>query len=854
MSCMCKFNIGLLLALFSFSIINAQISTDKKLSELSVDAPREYEIGGIIVTGSENLDNQVVTLISGLSIGDKITIPGSDITDAIKNLWRQRLFDDIGIYITEVKGEVVFLEIRLKELPKLSKYGIRGLKKSKQNDLREELDLNSGAIVTENLVIQTKNTARRFFVEKGYLNTEVTIVTRPDTTRGNSVIMDITVRKGEKVKIKDINFHGNTVTEVEKEHFFDWFNNTEGLSDRKLRKAMKETKRKRLWTIFKSSKLNREDYKEDKNSIINKYNSLGYRDARIVRDSVTQVSEDRVVIDIYIEEGRKYYFRNITWLGNTKYSNETLDKVLKIKKGEIYDADYLQERLFLDPNGGDISSLYLDNGYLFFDLNPVEVLVENDSIDLEMRIREGREATIRNVTVVGNDRTNDHVILREIRTRPGDLFRRSDIQRSLRELQQLGFFEPTELDVKPMPDAETGTVDIEYSVAERSTSQLELQGGWGGNRIVGTLGLNFNNFSAKNIFKKGAWQPLPSGDGQTINLRAQSNGPTYQSYSASFTEPWLGGKKPISLTTSIYHNVQNSFLSKSDPNFYSLKITGVTVGLGMRLRRPDDYFTLYQAIDFQRYALNNYQFRESGITFPDDDIYNIAYKITWGRNSTDYPIYPRKGSLFNITGEATLPYSWFRGETNYSEMPGYERYKFLEYYKIKVNSSWFTEILPKLVIKSAGEFGYLGAFSQDLGLPPFERFYLGGSGLQNFVLDGREVVALRGYPDNRVLPENQDRGLAGSIYNKFTLELRYLITENPSAQIFTLGFLEAGNSYSNFENYEPFKLKRSAGFGVRIFMPMFGLLGVDFGYGFDQLPGAVEPSGWNTHFIIGQQF
>ncbi len=851
---MCKFNIGLLLALFSFSITNAQISTEKKLSELSVDSPKEYEIGGIIVTGSENLDNQVVTLISGLQIGDKITIPGADITDAIKNLWRQKLFDDIGIYITEIKGEVVFLEIRLKELPKLSKYGIRGLKKSKQNDLREELDLNSGAIVTENLIIQTKNTARQFFIDKGYLNTEVNIVTRPDTSRGNSVIMDITVRKGEKVKIKDINFHGNTVVEVEKEHFFDWFNNTEGLSDRKLRKAMKETKRKRLWTIFKSSKLNREDYKEDKKSIINKYNSLGYRDARIVRDSITQVSEDRIVIDIYIEEGRKYYFRNITWLGNTKYSNEVLNTVLKIKKGEVYDADYLQERLFMDPNGGDVSSLYLDNGYLFFDLNPVEVLVENDSIDLEMRIREGREATIRNVTVVGNDRTNDHVILRELRTRPGDLFRRSDIQRSLRELQQLGFFEPTELDVKPMPDAETGTVDIEYSVVERSTSQLELQGGWGGNRIVGTLGLNFNNFSAKNIFKKGAWQPLPSGDGQTINLRAQSNGPTYQSYSASFTEPWLGGKKPISLTTSIYHNVQNSYLSKSDPNFYSLKITGVTVGLGMRLRRPDDYFTLYQAIDFQRYALKNYKFNESGITFPDDDIYNIAYKITWGRNSTDYPIYPRRGSLFNITGEATLPYSWFRGETDYSEMPGYERYKFLEYYKFKVNSSWFTEVFDKLVIKAAGEFGYLGAFSKDLGLPPFERFYLGGSGLQNFVLDGREVVALRGYPDNRVLPENQELGLAGSIYNKFTLELRYLITENPSAQIFTLAFMEAGNSYSNFDNYEPFKLKRSAGVGVRIFMPMFGLLGVDFGYGFDPLPGAVDPSGWNTHFIIGQQF
>lgn len=850
-----KIMMGLILAIFSFQTAFAQgISTNKSLGELSIEAPREFEIGGIIVTGSRNLDNQVVTLISGLQVGDKITIPGQDITEAIKNLWRQKLFDDIGIYITEVKGNVIFLEIRLQELPKLSKYGIRGLKKSKQSDLREELDLNSGVIVTENLVIQTKTTAENFFIEKGYLNAEVKIVTRPDTSRSNSVIMDITVRKGEKVKIQEINFYGNTVKDVEPEHFFDWFGNTEGLSDRKLRKVMKETKRQRIWTVFKSSKLNREEYKGDKKAIIDKYNTLGHRDARIVRDSIYQISENRVGIDIHIEEGRKYYFRDISWLGNSKYTNESLNSVLRIKSGEVYDAAYLQERLFLDPNGADVSSLYLDNGYLFFDLNPVEILVENDSIDLEMRIREGRQATIRKVTVIGNDRTNDHVIIRELRTRPGDLFRRSDIQRSLRELQQLGFFEPTELDVVPRPNAETGTVDIEYSVVERSTSQLELQGGWGGNRIVGTLGLNFNNFSSKNIFKKGAWQPLPSGDGQTINLRAQSNGPTFQSYNASFTEPWLGGKKPISLTTSIYHNIQNSILSKSDPNYFSLRITGVTIGLGMRLRWPDDYFTLYQAIDFQRYALLNYSFAESGVFFPDDDIYNIAYKITLGRNSTDYPIYPRKGNLFNITLELTPPYSAFRGETNYEDQPDYQRYKFLEYYKLKINSSWFTEIYDKLVIKAAGEFGYLGQYNSELGLPPFERFYLGGSGLQNFVLDGREVVALRGYPDNRVLPENQDGGLAGSIYNKFTLELRYLITENPSAQIFALTFVEAGNSYSDFTNYEPFRLKRSAGLGVRIFMPMFGLLGVDFGYGFDPLPGLIQPSGWNTHFIIGQQF
>ncbi len=842
-----------LLAVFSISFLKGQISTDKSLEELAVGSTIEYEIGGIIVTGAENLDEQVVTLISGLTVGDKITLPGEATKKAIEALWRQRLFDDVGIYITERKGSLVFLEIRLKELPKLSKYGIRGLsKKSERNSLREDLDLNAGAIVTENLIINTENKVRRFFVDKGYLNTEVRVVTKRDTAKSNSVIMDINVDKGPKVKISDINFYGNTVTKTDEKKLL-FFTKKEGLSDKKLRKAMKNTKRKSLGTIFKSSKLDKAEYKEDKRNIINKYNENGYRDARITKDSIYKTDDDRIAIDIYIEEGNKYYFRNITWLGNTKYSNEVLDRVLKIEKGDVYDASFLQERLFADPNSSDVSSLYLDNGYLFFDLNPVEVLVENDSIDLEMRIREGRQATIDKVTIVGNDRTNDHVILRELRTRPGDLFRRSDIQRSMRELQQLGFFEPSELGVNPRPNAETGTVDIEYTVVERSTSQLELQGGWGAGRIVGTLGLNFNNFSARNIFKKGAWQPLPSGDGQTINLRAQSNGSFFQSYSASFTEPWLGGKKPNALTVSLYHNVQTNGRPRDDIQRTALRITGVTVGLGRRLQWPDDYFTLYNAVDVQRFNLDNYGL--AGLGFREGFVNNIAFKTTLGRNSTDYPIYPRKGSLFNITLELTPPYSMFNG-LDYSDVTDQVKYEFLEYYKWKVNSSWFTEILPKLVIKTAGEFGFLGAYNNDVGLPPFERFYLGGDGLQNFVLDGREIIGLRGYPNNSLTPDGRgSQGRGGALYNKFTLELRYLITENPSAQIFALSFLEAGNNYPNFENYQPFQLKRSAGFGLRIFMPMFGLLGVDFGYGFDGLPATPgQPSRWQTHFTIGQQF
>lgn len=845
-----KFLMCIAALLYSFNTtLHAQISTPKSINELSLAGV--YEIGGITVSGADDSDKQIVTLISGLKVGDKIKLPGDETTRAIKNLWRQNSFDDIGIYVLEVKGKTVFLEIRLKELPKLSKYYIKGLKRRKQDDLREELDLSSGIIVTENLIVNTENIAKNFFIQDGFLNASVEVIKRPDTTRSNSVILGILVDRGNKVKIADIEFNGNKTSRREKEHFFDWFGRTEGLSDRKLRKSMKETKRKHILNIFKSSKFIKEDYKNDQKLVIERYNQNGYRDARIVKDTIIRVSPDRVKIVVEIEEGRKYYFRNITWLGNTKYSSDRLDEILRIKKGDVYDVAYLQERLELDPQGGDVSSLYLDNGYLFFNVNPVEILVENDSIDIEMRIREGREATINKVTIVGNDRTNDHVILREIRTKPGELFRRSDIQRSIRELQQLGFFEPTELNVLPKPDAERGIVDIEYSVVERSTSQLELQGGWGANRIVGTLGLNFNNFSARKIFDKSAWKPLPAGDGQTINLRAQSNGLFFQSYSASFTEPWLGGKKPNSLTVSIYHNIQNlNGRSKDDPARSSLSITGLTVGLGKRLKWPDDFFTLYQAVDLQRYNLQQYPL--AGIQFDKGNVNNISYKLTFGRNSVSNPIYPRSGSLFNSTIEATLPYSLFNGK-DYSTLSDQDKFNLLEYYKIKLNGSFFTEIAPKLVIKSAGEFGFLGIYNDEVGLPPFERFFVGGDGLQNFVLDGREIVGLRGYPNNTIVPLGSSN-IGGALYNKFTLETRYLITENPSAQIFALAFLEAGNNYDTFENYEPFNLKRSAGAGVRIFMPMFGLLGIDFGYGFDNVPGRSIISGWNTHFIIGQQF
>jgi outer membrane protein insertion porin family len=789
----------------------------------------EYEIGNIDVRGSGNLDNSVIILLSGLQIGDKITVPGEEIQDAVRKLWQQKLFDDVSLAVTRKIGNTIFLEIRLRELPKLSKFGIFGIKKSKRDNIREEINLSRGLIVTENLKVNTVNKIKSYYRDKGYLDADASIEEISDTSLNNAVILNIYITSGERVKVKDINFIGN-----------------EHLADKKLRKAMKETKRKRFWTFFKSSKLIKEEYKDDKQLIIDKYNQNGFRDARIVKDSIYRVSKDRIAIDIHIEEGSKYYFGEINWLGNTKYPNDVLEKVMRIRKGDVYDGQLLQERLFFDPNGNDVSSLYLDNGYLFFQLNPVEVRVENDSIDYEMRISEGRQATINKVKVTGNDRTNDHVVMRELRTRPGALFRRSDVQRTYRELAQLGFFDPQALDVQTIPNPQNGTVDIEYKVVEKSTSQLELQGGWGGGRIVGTIGLNFNNFSARNVFNKKAWKPLPSGDGQTISLRAQTNGSFFQSYSVSFTEPWLGGKKPNSLTLSLFHNVQTNGLAKGDPNRQALQITSVTAGLGRRLKWPDDYFTLYTAVEYQIFNLQQYQ--TGFLSFNNGRANSLNFKFILGRNNTDVPIFPTKGSIFSLGLELTPPFSQMNG-SDLRDAEDFLKYRWIEYHKWKFSSSWFTQLAKNFVLRSHMEFGMLGFYNPEIGLPPFERFFVGGDGLQNFVIDGREIIGLRGYPNNSLSTRNGD-----PLYTKFIFEFRYLISPNPQAQIFALAFAEGGNAYRQFEEFNPFLIKRSAGMGIRIFMPMFGLLGIDFGYGFDPLPGGVNPSGWNTHFIIGQQF
>ena len=789
----------------------------------------DYEVAGITVSGAQDLDPNVVIMLTNIRVGDNIQFPDPKISDAIRTLWRQQLFENITFSVVNKSGKKVYLDIRLKELPKMSKYFITGVKKTWKDDIREELDLRAGKVVNENLVVMSRNKIQSYFREKGYLNASVDITQERDTTFNNAVILGFKVKSGERVKIGEISFVGN-----------------EAVADKVLLKAMKNTKMKGK-AIFKVSKLRKTEYREDLRALVAKYNGMGYRDARIIRDTNYRVDDELINIEISVEEGRKYYFGDISFVGNTKYDTPLLRSILKINRGDIYDSQHLNERVSFDANGNDVASIYLNNGYLFSQVVPIEKNVQNDTIDVEIRIQEGRQATIRKVSITGNERTNDHVIYREVRTRPGDLFSKAMIQRTIRELSQLGYFDQTQIGVNPVPDPQTGTVDLEYTVVEKSTSQLELQGGWGANRVVGTLGLNFNNFSAKNVGNKRAWQPLPTGDGQTISIRAQSNGLYFQSYNASFTEPWLGGKKPNSFTGTIYHNVQSNGVQASDPNRQSLLITGINFGLGQRLKWPDDYFTLYQGLEFRRFNLNN--FPTGFLNYNKGISNNVNYKFTLGRNNTDVPIFPTRGSQISFAAELTPPFSLLRDDIDYKSLSSEERFKLVEYHKWKLNADWFAPITSKLVIRTHGEFGYLGSYNKDLGLPPFERFYVGGVGLANFVIDGREIIGLRGYTNNSITP-----GGGGALYNKYVFEMRYIIANNPSAQVFPLIFMEGGNNYDDFWDYRAFNLKRSAGAGLRIYMPMFGLMGVDVAYGFDPEPNGASASGWQTHFIIGQQF
>lgn len=849
---------------------------------------KKYTIGNINVTGTVTYNEQTVIAYTGLKKGDELYIPGDRLSKVLKKLWDLGLFSDINFYVTNIDGDVADLELEIQEVPELAEVRVQGIKrKSDKEDLIKESNLTPGTKVTENLTTTTKNYIENKYKKEGYFNSKVAINTSEvkDTTGGNKVNMVVNIDKGQKVKITDIEFIGN-----------------EKFSDSKLKGALGKTKEKNFLRFWKRSKFIEADYEADKISLINKYKENGFRDARIVSDTLIKKDANNVALNISLEEGNKYYIGNIDFIGNTVYTDDFLGRVVGLRKGDVYNGVLLKKRIADDskPDAQDLSNLYKNNGYLFANINTVETNVYNDTIDFEIRIVEGKEAYFNNISVIGNDKTKDHVIYRELYTKPGQKYSQENVIRTIRELGQLGFFDAESINPNfQNVDPNNGTLDMEYSVVEAGGSQIELQGGYGGGGFIGTLGLSFNNFSLAGIFDKESYKPLPMGDGQSLSLRAQAS-IFYQTYSLSFVEPWLGGVKPVSLSTSFSYTRQffYDYQRRKADRDRSFDILGVNVGLAKRLNWPDDYFTLSQAVGYQRYDLNNYN---TGLfSFGDGFSNSLTYTIGLSRDSRRInPIFPTGGSLFSFTAKLTPPYSLING-TDYADLanqrefqledengnliltdgtrlkPGeepvgdqtkidQEKFKWLEYYKVKFSAEWFNTLFnfggnSNLVLRTKAEYGFLGAYNNDRGIPPFERFYLGGSGLGAFSMDGRETIGLRGYPDNQIVPIDRN-GLSAAtdndgavIYNKYSLELRFPITLKPMASIYALTFLEAGANYDNFRDFNPFILNRSAGAGLRIYMPQFGLLGIDFGYGFDPLPGETSAHGWETHFIIGQQF
>ncbi len=847
--------------------------------DVSYQDGKKYILGGLEVTGLQSYNEQTVKTYTGLRVGQPITLPGEQISEVINKLWGLELFTDIAFYIANVEGEKVFLELNIKERPTLSNVTIYGEKKRKVQSIIDDTDLKKGKKITESLIANTKSFLENKYKKQGYLNAKATIVTAKDTSQTNAESMVINIKKGDKVKIRNFILEGN-----------------EEIKDAKLLGAMKKTKEKRFWRFWKKSKYIEEEYENDLELFIDKYAENGFRDARIVSDSIINVNENNIDIKLKLEEGNRYYFGDIDFVGNTVYSDRALQRALGIKKGDVYNGVELRERIQDDskPDAEDIISLYQNYGYLFSSINPVETSAENDTINFEIRIIEGKETFLDHVTVNGNDRTNDHVIYRELRTRPGQKYSKADIIRTIRELQQLGFFDAEQIqpDIQN-PDPNAGTVDVNYNLVESGSSQIELQGGYGGGGFIGTLGLSFNNFSIGNIFKKEAYKPVPMGDGQTFALRVQASR-TFRVYSVNFAEPWLGGKKPVRFNLS-FSRTQQFAVTRDDRGRFQpnrdqqFSITGVSAGLAKRVQWPDDFFTISHSVGYQLYDFQDYNI--GLFSFGNGSANSLTYTLGISRNAVSGGrIFPRGGSNFEITAKFTPPYSLFsnkdfeairdesdelleelsslpqgdpeREELNdRREVLEEERFKWLEYYKVKFKGDWYTTLVGSgdnsLVLRTNAELGFLGSYNSDIGNVPFERFFVGGDGLGNFTLDGRDIIQLRGYDNQALTPLNPLTGRAegGVVYNKFSTEIRYPLTLKPSASIYGLAFLEGGNAFNNFQDFNPFEIRRSAGVGLRIFMPAFGLLGIDFGYGFDaDYLNPNQPSGWQTHFIIGQQF
>ena len=839
--------------------------------EVDYTRPRKYIVGDVSVEGNDFYSDSQIIQLSGLHKGMEVTIPGDDISNIVRRLWLQRLFEDVGMGVDHLSADrdSAYLVIHIVERPRVSRWTITGVKTGEKKDLDDRLNLRRGGEFSEYVDKTSVDIIKRYFAEKGFLNCQVTTNVAKDTVVRNAIRVNFDIDKGDKVKIGEIHFIGN-----------------DHVKEFKIAKSMKKTKSNKIYNFFSSKKFNEKEYVNDKKSAVSVFNEAGYRDARLVRDSIYYLPPkkpgkpaNRLGIDLVFEEGDKYYFRDISWTGNSVYSTETLNSILQVQKGDVYDVVTMEKRL---SGGGkeneyDVSKMYRDNGYLFFQLTPVETNIQNDSVDVEIRISEGKQAILNNIVINGNDLTNEKVVRRQLATRPGYLFRQTDFERSIREIASLGQFD-SEAIMDPqtgysiVPNQMNSTVDLVYNVTEKPSSQLEVSGGWGGNTFVATVGVSFNNFSTHRFFDKSAWRPVPLGDAQNLAFRFQTNGTYYTALSASFTEPWLTGKKPTSLNLSAYYTRQtNSYLALNILSHdRQMEVYGFSASLGKRLKWPDDYFIMYNGLSWQTYKLTNWY---SGYFIFDDGLANnLSYSLSLTRNSTDQQIYPRQGSDISFSLQLTPPYSLFRKydfddegkrfnvddwrKVNYDNWTAKDRYKWIEYHKWKFSAATYSKLIGDLVLMTRAQFGYLGYYNRNWGYSPFEGFLVGGDGMSGYNTYGSEVISLRGYENYSLTPympsayNSNGYAYAGNVYDKFTLELRYPVILKPNSTIFVLAFAEGGNCWSDIREFNPFLMKRSAGAGIRIFLPMVGLLGIDWGYGFDD----TRYGGSQFHFVIGQQF
>ena len=834
--------------------------------EVDYNNPKKYVVGGVRLEGNQYLSADQILQVASLQKGMEVTVPSEEMSNIVTRLWLQRYFEDVSVSIDSITPtrDTAFFKISIIERPRVSRWVFSGVKSGEEKELRERLNIRRGGEFSEYVAKTSSDIIKRYYKEKGFYNVKVDVNTKRDTVIQSAIRVQFAVDRGEKVKIQKITFKG-----------------ADHVKESKLVRSMKKTRDKRLQNFFSSKKFQEKEYDNDKRSLIAAFNEAGYRDARIVKDTMYYVEPNRLQIDFEIDEGKQYFFRDITWTGNSVYSAETLNQVLKIKKGDVYDVVTMEKRLFGGGKQSEsyVSQYYRDNGYLFFQLDPVELNIEGDSVDVEMRIVEGKPATLNNIVINGNDLTNERVIRRQLFTYPGYLFSQTDFERSIREIASMGQFDPEAI-MDPskgwsiLPNPMDNTVDIVYNVTEKPSSQLELSGGWGGNTFVATVGVSFNNFSTRRFFDKTAWRPVPLGDAQNLSVRFQTNGTYYTSLSASFSEPWLFGKKPTSLNMSVYYTRQtNSYIYYNILNNDEyMEVYGFAAGLGKRLKWPDTYFVLYNQLSWQTYRLQNWAYQ---FLFNTGISHNLSYTLSLSRNSTDQQIYPRVGSDFSFSLQLTPPYSLLRKkdyglldqdghptkvnswkDINYDYQSSQDRYKWIEYHKWSFKGAVYTKLVGDLVLMARAQFGYLGYYNRNWGYSPFEGFRVGGDGMSGYDTYGSEIIALRGYENYSLTPQalssynSTGNYYAGNVYDKFTVELRYPVILQPQSTIYALLFLEGGNCWSDIRDFNPFQIKRSAGVGVRIFLPMIGLLGVDWGWGFDDPVNG----GSQFHFVIGQQF